>query len=267
MPISLDFEPKRISRREYHSMDYEVMSFVFEIQSEFGRMLDEKVYQNELAHRCREMGLEVRTEVPIRISFEGFSKSLSMDLLLDRCIDYELKASERLVPAHHAQTLNYLLLAGMNWGKLVNMRPLSVEHEYVTTSMVGADRYKTVVRSADWKEVDNESDWFRDVLERMIADWGAFIEVGLYREAICHFLGGEDVVTRRVPVQVDGREVGTQRAYLLNDKTAFLITAVKKDMGRYERSLRKMFRLLPLQAMQWVNFKNHDIFFKTFVRK
>jgi len=40
-----------ISEDDFHSIDHKIMALVFGIHKDLGRLCDEKIYQNELAHR------------------------------------------------------------------------------------------------------------------------------------------------------------------------------------------------------------------------
>jgi GxxExxY protein len=142
MPIEPSVTIRPISEGEFHLIDHEMMGLVFGIHTELGRFCDEKIYQNELAYRCEKVGLaEVATEVPIRVSYRGFQKIYYIDLLVDRQIMYELKAVEDIIGQHRKQALNYLLLMGMHHGKLINMRPQSVQQYFVSTRLTPEKRY------------------------------------------------------------------------------------------------------------------------------
>jgi len=97
----------------------------------------------------------------------------------------------------------------------------------------------------------------------LIGDWGVFLDASLYSEAVCRFLGGEDKVMRQLEVTRDGRLLGLQRVHLLNETSAFMITACRKELKRYEFQLRKLLKLTRLEAIQWINLNHHDILFKT----
>ena len=46
------------------------------------------------------------------------------------------------VSRHRCQTMNYLFLTGFKYGKLVSMRPYSVESEFITASLTYQDRMR-----------------------------------------------------------------------------------------------------------------------------
>jgi hypothetical protein len=45
-------------------------------------------------------------------------------------------------------------------------------------------------------------------------DWGGFLDLALYIEAMTHFLGGEDSVVRKVELSRDGVGLGEQHALM-----------------------------------------------------
>ena len=80
MPIECGVTFKAISEDGFYPVDHEVMRLVFSMHSELGRFWDERIYQNELAYRCRDAGFEsVATEVPIKVSYGDFSKFYYID--------------------------------------------------------------------------------------------------------------------------------------------------------------------------------------------
>ena len=81
----------------------------------------EKVYENALAHRLTKTGMKVVVQTPIQVKDEdGF---VIGDYVADMVADgilIELKSVTTLLPAHVAQTLNYLTATGMRHGMLIN---------------------------------------------------------------------------------------------------------------------------------------------------
>src|ERR1022692_491014 len=133
------------------------MRIVFDVHNEFGRFLDEKLYKREVAARWVEAGHgEVEREVRIGLRSESFRKEFQVDLLFNRGLMLEAKVKETIVPAHHAQSLNYLLMAGMKHGKLVNFHPARVEHEFVSTMLTHELRRGFSVADKEGGEVSQE---------------------------------------------------------------------------------------------------------------
>jgi GxxExxY protein len=150
MPIKHKIDIKPISEDDFHLLDYKVMDLAFSIHNEMGRLWDEKIYQNELARRCREIGFEkVMTEAPVYACFGDFEKLYQIDLLINNSVVYELKTVRSLNEDHLKQALHYLFLLNLRHGKLVNFRPQSVEYRFVSTRLTPEKRF-------DFKIIDHD---------------------------------------------------------------------------------------------------------------
>ena len=264
MPIKHGVRIKAVSEDEFHSLDYRIMEAVFSIHKDLGRFYDERIYQNELAYRCREMGFKtVATEVPIEVLYRNFRKIYYIDLLIDNRVIYELKTAEAITDVHRKQALNYLLLMGMHHGKLVNMRPQSVQYSFVSTRLTPDKRYQFMIDDRKWEDVDEDSFWLKQLMKKLLSEWGVFLDTNLFRDAVIHFRGGEQGVITRVEVVKDSRVLGTQRMDLLNKEVAFKMSSVTKGVAFYEKHLRQFISHTSLKAIQWVNFNHAKILFKT----
>jgi len=158
MPIEVGAKIQVYDQEEFHALDRLVMGVVFEVQSEFGRLLDENLYKSEIAIRCASNGLQpAEREVRIRVSHDGFSKDYFMDLLMGHGFMLEGKVAERLSAAHRSQSLNYLLLTGLQHGRLVNFRSERVEYEFVSTTLTSEERRRFLVAEREWVEMNAES--------------------------------------------------------------------------------------------------------------
>src|SRR6266576_754578 len=130
MPIEVDTRIQALNQEEFHELDRRIMRVVFDVHNEFGRLLDEELYKREIAARCIDRGLNpAEREVRIRVRHESFIKDYFMDLLFCHGFMLEAKVADRLAPPHRGQSLNYLLLAGLNHGRLVNLRSERIQHE------------------------------------------------------------------------------------------------------------------------------------------
>src|SRR5262245_31045170 len=130
MPVTVHAATRKLSAEEFGDVVYEVMGHVFKVHQEFGRYFDENIYHHEIARRCG-----APTEVPIEISHGSFRKMLFVDLLVCGGAIFELKTVDALNDRHRSQLLQYLMLADPPRGKLVNLRPESVVHEFVNTRL------------------------------------------------------------------------------------------------------------------------------------
>ena len=130
MLITMSTRVRRLSQSEFGELAYQVMRCVFEIHDELGRLFNEQLYKCELAYGYP----GVQREVPIDVCHGSFAKTYHLDVLVADGGLFEFKMAETLVPKHRAQTLNYLYLADLSHGKLVNLRPEQLEHEFVNTT-------------------------------------------------------------------------------------------------------------------------------------
>ena len=264
MPIEHNIKINPISEDDFYQVDYNVMNLAFSIHNELGRFWDEKIYQNELARRCREIGFEqVSTEVPVIASFKGFKKPYFIDLLINNVVIYELKTVKRLNEDHQKQALNYLFLLEVHHGKLINFRPESVEYSFVSTNLTHEKRHDFRIDTSDWKEFVEDCIWLKKLLIELLNEWGAFLEINLFYEAINHFRGGKENVVKDIKVKYGSHIIGEQSVHLLNSDIAFKISAVTKDIGFYEQHLRRFIKYADLKAIHWINFDHSRIVFKT----
>lgn len=261
MPIKVPSGLRRLNYEQFAEAAYEVMEVVFAVHNELGRLFDETVYQNEIARRLK----DARIEVPIEVSFESFWKMYYLDLVFAGGALFELKAVEALTDRHRAQLLHYLLLADLLHGKLVNMRLESVEHEFVNAAVNREDRTRFAVEDADFVNA-GRGRFLRELTVAMLRDWGVGLDIGLYEEALTHFLGGDDKVLQPVNILVGGSQAGNQSLRLAAPGVAFKISALGEGRQRYEKHLRRFLAHTSLECIQWINVGRKVVAFKTIKR-
>jgi len=110
-----------------------------------------------------------------------------------------------------------------------------------------------------WQERDRTDQVFRESLIGLLQDWGGWLDLALYTEALIHFAGGEDRVVQRVPLTRVGIRLGTQRWFLLNPETAFWVTGLTEGTADYEQHLRALLGLTSLHTVQWVNLARQQV--------
>lgn len=264
MPIEVDSEIRRFDRDAFHSLAHRVLGIAFDVHNEFGRLLDESIYKRAIALRCAAAGIfPARQEVQVTVRFEGFEKQYFMDLLFALGLMVEAKTVESLTKAHLSQAIHYLLLTGMSNGLLVNLRPERVAHQFVSTTLDLAERRQFTIHDADWRPINEPSRWLRATFARLLADWGAFLQVALYREAIMHFLGGPEVALRKIPIFDGDQSLGFDEVCLLCDDTALAFTALTDGQPRMRDHLQRFLGHTRLACLQWINLNHHDIEFAT----
>ena len=265
MPILFASKLVPMGEGEFKEVDYRVMGWAFSVQKELGNLFwEEGVYQGELAQRCRLAGFErVDTEVEVVVEHGDYRRSYFLDLVIGGGAVYELKAVETLAVSHRAQLLNYLLLTGLNFGKLVNFRSPSVQSEFVSTSLNHADRTAIDFDLSRWREFDDDSRSLRQIVEALLKDWGACLSIELYSEAVFHFLGGRERIIQPIAVANANRQIGTQAIPLLNPGTAFKLTAFTKNLKNDRSRLGSFLAHTKLKRLHWINFNRTNISFET----
>ena len=186
MPVECAALSSMIGQEEFHEIDHVVMGQVFAMHNSMGRFLDERIYQDELAHRCANLGLEVMREVEVRVKHRGFQKSYFLDLLVGGGCLYELKTTASILPKHDRQVIHYLLLTRLHHGKLVNMRPPSVESRFISTRINLTDRQNWSLDDRSWQPCGETDVALRELLFGLLDDLGLFLEAALYKEALLH---------------------------------------------------------------------------------
>jgi GxxExxY protein len=263
MPIECDIEFERIGQDDFHALDKGVMRHAFNIHNSMGRFFDERIYQDELAARCRADRVRVDREVQLRVTHRNFSKFYFLDMLIEYGGLYELKAVDVLNSGHDRQVINYLLLAGLKHGKLVNMRPPSVESRFVSTTLTPEDRLDFEFCMEQFDGVGQVHEAFSEMLRSLLNDWGVFLSAELYREALVHFFRGKGAGVRPVSVISRGGVVGSQKLCMLDSQTAWHISALRNNVSFYETHILRLLKHTELQRVLWVNFDHRQVTLRT----
>ena len=90
----------------------------------------EKVYENALMILLEENGIEAKQQFPIKVTFHGrIIGDYIADILVENQIILELKAQDKIIDIHKAQTLNYLRATNLRLAILLNFGKSRLEHE------------------------------------------------------------------------------------------------------------------------------------------
>jgi GxxExxY protein len=261
MPISLLHPVPRISQAEFKELSYSVLGTVFEIHNEFGRFFDERIYKQELQVRLP----DVELEFPIALSHLSYTTTYFVDAVIGGGA-FEFKTVEALAPRHRGQLLNYLLMLDLGHGLLVNMRPDSVQHEFVNATLRPPDRHPFTIDVSRWDQELKGSAAVRQVIASLVDDWGAGLAIDVYEAALVHFLGGESAVLGEVPVGNGQQLLGHQTMRLAASGVAFRLTGFEQGMDRFEVHARKLLEHVDLDAIAWVNIAARKVTFTTIKR-
>lgn len=266
MPIELSHPVRVLDQVAFHLVDEVVTGLSFGIHNEFGRYLDERLYQAELERRMRAEGIENVREMRLTVSFDSFAKDYFVDFLVDGGIFVETKTVEVLSPAHRAQLLNYLFLSGLKHGTLLNFRSDRVQREFVSTTLDHQSRRSAQFETSGWRPLSEGCHLIRETMQRVIADWGAGLDPSLYRDLITHCLGGVNGVVGRIPVYSGAVELGSQSVHLVESGIAFSVTASLHRPKQVEEHHRRFLRHTGLRAIQWINLNRQTIVFTTLLK-
>lgn len=99
-----------------------IIPAAMQVHTALGAGLLESAYEACLAYELAKHGLMVERQVSMPVVYESVRLDVGyrIDLLLERKVVVEIKAVDRVIPAHLAQILTYLKLGGYKLGFLFN---------------------------------------------------------------------------------------------------------------------------------------------------
>ena len=105
-----------------NELSYKIIGAAMELHKTLGPGLLESVYEVALAYDLKEIGLEVKIQVPMPLVYKEVKQEIGyrIDLLVENKVIVEIKSIENLAPVHFAQTLTYLKLADKKLALLIN---------------------------------------------------------------------------------------------------------------------------------------------------
>lgn len=105
-----------------NEISYKIIGAAMELHKALGPGLLESVYENALAYDLKELGFEVKTQVPMPLVYKEVKQDVGyrIDILVDDKVILEIKSVENLAPVHFAQTLTYLKLSEKKLALLIN---------------------------------------------------------------------------------------------------------------------------------------------------
>ncbi|MCX2745179.1 GxxExxY protein [Mangrovivirga sp. M17] len=99
-----------------------VLQAAIEVHKQLGAGLLESVYEKCLIYELEKIGLEVKSQILVPISYknEKLDSGFRLDLLIENKLILEIKSVKELEPIHTAQLLTYLKLTNLKLGLLLN---------------------------------------------------------------------------------------------------------------------------------------------------
>ncbi len=91
------------------------------VHRELGPGFLEAVYQRSLYLELQAQGLQFEREHVVQVSYRSEVVAVHrIDLIVERAVIVEVKASRRIDPVHEAQVISYLKATGLRVGLLMN---------------------------------------------------------------------------------------------------------------------------------------------------
>ena len=114
--------------RELDELTFKIRGAIFTVFNELGPGLLESVYEAALAFELIQLGIKVKTQVPLPAVYKNIRLELGfrIDILVEDQVVIEIKSVETLQPVHKKQLLTYLKLSGKKVGLLVNFNCTSL---------------------------------------------------------------------------------------------------------------------------------------------
>jgi GxxExxY protein len=114
----------------YKDLSYRIVGLAIQVRKELGFGFLEKVYENALMILLEENRIEAKQQFPIKVNFHGRTVGdYVADILVENQIILELKAQDKIIDIHKAQTLNYLRATGLRLAIILNFGKDKLEHE------------------------------------------------------------------------------------------------------------------------------------------
>ncbi len=159
--------------------------------------------------------------------------------------------------------MNYLLVAELPRGKLVNLRPARIEHEFVNTSLTSRDRRQFRIDDSGWRRVSDADQMWKDWITAAIRDWGTGLDRHLYSDAITHVLGGEERVVGEFAIVDRGEILGRQEAHFSGPNAIYRVTTLNEGKDAFVAHARRLLDHSRIDALHWLNIARDLVEFHT----
>ena len=98
-----------------------IINTAYEVRSHLVAGYLESEYKKALLLELEDAGLKVEDEVELPVLYKGHViGDFRADIIVEECVIIELKAVAHLLPAHEIQLVNYLTIAEIDNGLLIN---------------------------------------------------------------------------------------------------------------------------------------------------
>ena len=119
-----------MTKEELNLLSKGTLNAAYRIHTAFGPGLLESAYTALLVYELRKSGLDVKTEVPVPVIYEGVKLTdvgFRIDILVNDQLVIEVKSLEKIAPVHLSQLTSYLKLSNRRLGLLINFNVESLK--------------------------------------------------------------------------------------------------------------------------------------------
>lgn len=120
-----------------NDLTYKIIGCAYKVHSKLGPGLMESTYETCLEYELHRQGCKTLRQVKLPIVYDEIhlDAGYKIDLLVDRQVILELKATETLTALHKAQLMTYLKLSGIKTGLLLNFNTQDMKNGIVRIVM------------------------------------------------------------------------------------------------------------------------------------
>ena len=113
-----------------NELSYKIIGAAIHLHKSLGPGLLESAYEHALANDLRELGFEVKQQIPMPFIYKDVNLEVGyrIGLIVNGKIIIEVKSIESLASVHFAQTLTYLRLSGLKLTLLINFNSKICTH-------------------------------------------------------------------------------------------------------------------------------------------
>ncbi len=106
----------------------QIIGAAIEVHKHLGPGLLESSYEVCLIHELKQIGLSVKSQLPLAVHYKGLklNAGYKLDILVEDKVIIEVKTVEEFADIHLAQTLTYLKLTNLRLGLLINFNTVKL---------------------------------------------------------------------------------------------------------------------------------------------
>jgi GxxExxY protein len=119
-----------MTESELNGLSKQILDAAFRVHTALGPGLLESAYSACLVHELRKFGLDIKTEVPVPVVFDGIKLAdvgYRIDILVSNELVIEVKSVEQINRVHLMQLVSYLKLSDRRLGLLINFNVESLK--------------------------------------------------------------------------------------------------------------------------------------------